>query len=135
MKSTDILKWVVRGYILLFFLYLFGPLIIMSASAFNTSNYPTITPWEGFTLHWFADLADNDKIINGLINSLWVGLGVVALSVPTGLAGAIMMMPGIQRQKATSKLPVWVAPSAPTMPARSMAKVTSRSCTATSCTN
>jgi spermidine/putrescine transport system permease protein len=92
MKSTDILKWVVRGYILLFFLYLFGPLIIMSASAFNTSTYPTITPWEGFTLHWFADLSDNDKIINGLITSLWVGLGVVALSVPTGLAGAIMMM-------------------------------------------
>jgi len=92
MKSTDILKWVIRGYILLFFLYLFGPLIIMSASAFNTSTYPTITPWEGFTLHWFADLSDNDKIINGLITSLWVGLGVVALSVPTGLAGAIMMM-------------------------------------------
>jgi len=92
MTSSDIQKWVVRGYILVFFLYLFGPLVIMSASAFNTSNYPTITPWEGFTLHWFSDLANNDKIIDGFINSLWIGAGVCALAVPTGLAGAIMMM-------------------------------------------
>lgn len=92
MKSRDIHKWVIRGYILVFFLYLFGPLIIMSASAFNASVYPTITPWEGFTVHWFADLAKNDRIIDGLINSLWIGLGVCALSVPTGLAAAILMM-------------------------------------------
>jgi spermidine/putrescine transport system permease protein len=92
MTSRHIQSWVIRGYILLFFLYLFGPLIIMSASAFNTSSYPTITPWEGFTVHWFADLADNDKIINGLVNSLWIGAGVCALSVPIALAAAIMLM-------------------------------------------
>ena len=92
MSSSDIQKWVVRGYILVFFLYLFGPLVIMSASAFNTSTYPTITPWEGFTLHWFSDLADNDKIIDGFKNSLWIGVGVCLLSVPIALAGAIMMM-------------------------------------------
>lgn len=92
MTSRDLHKWVIRGYIVLFFLYLFGPLIIMSASSFNTSVYPTITPWEGFTLHWFSDLAGNDRIINGLVNSLWIGAGVCALSVPTGLAAAILMM-------------------------------------------
>lgn len=92
MTSDQIQKWVLRGYILLFFLYLFGPLIIMSASAFNASSYPTISPWEGFTVHWFPDLLNNDKIVNGFWTSLWIGLGVVALSVPTGLAGAIMMM-------------------------------------------
>jgi len=92
MTSEQINRWVVRGYILLFFVYLFGPLVIMSASAFNTSSYPTITPWEGFTTEWFSNLANNSKIINGLVNSLWVGLGVVALAVPTGLAGALMLM-------------------------------------------
>jgi spermidine/putrescine transport system permease protein len=92
MTSKQINTWVMRGYIALFFLYLFGPLIIMSASAFNQSTYPTITPWEGFTVHWFTDLAQNDKIIAGLINSLWVAFGVVVLSVPTALAGAIMLM-------------------------------------------
>lgn len=99
MNSSDIQKWVVRGYILVFFLYLFGPLVIMSASAFNTSTYPTITPWEGFTLHWFSDLANNDKIIEGFKNSLWIGAGVCALSVPIGLAGAIMMMQVPERSR------------------------------------
>ena len=99
MNSSDIQKWVVRGYILVFFLYLFGPLVIMSASAFNTSTYPTITPWEGFTLHWFSDLANNDKIIEGFKNSLWIGVGVCALSVPIGLAGAIMMMQVPERSR------------------------------------
>jgi len=61
MTSSQIHKWVIQGYILLFFTYLFGPLIIMSASAFNTSSYPTITPWEGLTLHWFSDLANNER--------------------------------------------------------------------------
>ena len=99
MTSSDIQKWVVRGYILVFFLYLFGPLVIMSASAFNTSTYPTITPWEGFTLHWFSDLAANDRLIEGFKNSLWIGLGVCALSVPIGLSGAIMMMQVPERSR------------------------------------
>jgi len=97
MTFDKLQSWVVRGYIALFFLYLFGPLIIMSASAFNASTYPTISPWEGFTLHWFPDLLNNDKITDGFVTSLWIGLGVVALSVPTGLAGAIMMMQVRQR--------------------------------------
>lgn len=99
MSSSDIQKWVVRGYILVFFIYLFGPLVIMSASAFNTSTYPTITPWEGFTLHWFSDLAANDKIIEGFKNSLWIGVGVCCLSVPIALAGAIMMMQVPERSR------------------------------------
>jgi spermidine/putrescine transport system permease protein len=100
MTSGQIKNWVMMGYILLFFTYLFGPLIIMSASAFNTSSYPTITPWEGTTGHWFVDLAGNSKIIEGFKNSLWVGLGVVCLSVPMGLAGAIMMMQVPDRMRA-----------------------------------
>jgi spermidine/putrescine transport system permease protein len=92
MSSYQLRTWVVRGYILLFFLYLFGPLLIMSASAFNASSYPTITPWEGTTTKWFGELAANDRLVNGFINSFWVGLGVVVLSVPTALAGAIMLM-------------------------------------------
>ena len=32
-------------YISIFFLYLFGPLIIMSVTAFNSAEFPSITPW------------------------------------------------------------------------------------------
>ena len=78
-------------YIGLFFLYLFGPLLVMGISAFNTSSYPTVIPFEGFTWNWFLALANDKDMIYGLQNSLIIGVCVVALAVPVGLAGAIMM--------------------------------------------
>jgi spermidine/putrescine transport system permease protein len=78
-------------YILLFFTYLFGPLIVMGVTAFNTPNYPQAYPFEGFTLKWFTTLANDEELITGLKTSVLIGLGVVCVAVPVGLAGAIIM--------------------------------------------
>lgn len=79
------------GYALLFFLFLFGPLIIMVITAFNSSSFPRIVPWECFTTEWFGVLFANQRLMSGLWASLWIGLAVVALSVPLGLAGALAL--------------------------------------------
>ena len=50
MTSKAVMKLMMGFYILLFFGYLFGPLIMMGASAFNASHFPQVTPWEGFYL-------------------------------------------------------------------------------------
>ena len=42
-------------YMVAFFVYLFAPLAIMGAATFNTSRFPTVTPWQGTTLQWFVD--------------------------------------------------------------------------------
>lgn len=78
-------------YLLLFFLYMFGPLIIMVLAAFNDSPYPTVTQWRGWTLHWFASLMADRELWLGLQNSIVIGAGVVVLSVPCGLAAALML--------------------------------------------
>jgi len=78
-------------FVSLFFLYLFGPLIIMSVSAFNSSAFPRVAPWECFTAEWFVALADDDRLLIGLRNSLFIGIGVVLVAVPLGLAGALML--------------------------------------------
>jgi spermidine/putrescine transport system permease protein len=91
MSSRLVLRLTVGGYLLLFFLYLFGPLIIMSVTAFNTPGYPQAAPWEGFTLHWFDALFADENMMRGLGNSIAIGIGVVCFSVPVGLAGAIVM--------------------------------------------
>lgn len=78
-------------YIGLFFLYLFGPLAVMGVTAFNSSSYPQVYPFEGFTLKWFGGLLNDADIMYGLRNSLWIGFLVVLVSVPVGLAGAILM--------------------------------------------
>lgn len=79
------------GYALLFFLFLFGPLIIMVITAFNSSSFPRVVPWECFTTDWFGVLFANQRLMSGLWASLWIGLAVVALSVPLGLAGALAL--------------------------------------------
>ena len=91
MNSRTVIKAMIAFYIFLFFLYLFGPLMVMSVTAFNTPNYPQAYPFEGFTLGWFVKLWNHRAMMEGLWNSIIIGFGVVAVSVPVGLAAAIVM--------------------------------------------
>lgn len=86
-----ILRWSVRLYLVLFFAYLFLPLVVMAAATFNDSRFPTVTPWTGTTLHWFAELAADRQMWDALWTSLIIGAGVVCLSVPVGLAAALLL--------------------------------------------
>ena len=91
MSSKAVMKGMIGFYIVLFFVYLFGPLVVMTVTAFNTPNYPQAWPFEAFTLHWFAALAGDDELVEGIQNSLVIGALVVAIAVPIGLAAAIVM--------------------------------------------
>jgi spermidine/putrescine transport system permease protein len=91
MSSKLVMRGMIGFYIFLFFAYLFGPLLVMSVTAFNTPNYPQAYPFEMFTLDWFVKLWNHRAMMEGLRNSVIIGLGVVAISVPVGLAAAIMM--------------------------------------------
>lgn len=91
MSSRNVIKGMIAFYVFLFFLYLFGPLIVMSITAFNTPNYPQAWPFEAFTLDWFVKLWNHRQMMEGLVNSFIIGLGVVAVSVPVGLAASIIM--------------------------------------------
>jgi spermidine/putrescine transport system permease protein len=91
MTSSLALRAALGFYICLFFVYLFGPLVVMGVTAFNTPNYPQTIPFEGFTLDWFVKLWNHRQMREGLWNSVIIGVGVVALSVPIGLAASIIM--------------------------------------------
>jgi len=84
-------KLMTAFYLLVFFTYLFGPLAIMGVTAFNTSSYPQAYPFEGFTWHWFEVLSQDGDVLYGLQKSVQIGFFVVLLSVPLGLAGALVM--------------------------------------------
>jgi spermidine/putrescine transport system permease protein len=85
------MKIMLGFYMLLFFGYLFGPIIVMALTAFNTPDYPQAYPYEGFTLNWFVKLWNDSAMMDGLQNSIIIGMCVVAISVPVGLAAAIIM--------------------------------------------
>ena len=91
MTSDHVRKFFTLFFVLGFFTYLFGPLIVMGLTAFNSAPFPSVSPWECFTVEWFDVLVQDDKLVEGLRNSLLIGIGVVLLSVPLGLAGALML--------------------------------------------
>lgn len=82
---------ILKIYIGLFFLYLFGPLLVMSIAAFNAYDYPSVTQWRGWTFKWFGELANDDRILQGIWNSVIVALGVIVISLPLGLSGALIL--------------------------------------------
>lgn len=91
MKAGGFTQLMFAVYVAAFFLYLLGPLAVMGVSAFNTPEYPQVWPFEGFTLNWFAALFADQDLMYGLQTSLLIGVLVVLVSVPIGLAGAIVM--------------------------------------------
>ncbi len=97
MTADRIRNFFVIAFVLMFFAYLFGPLILMSISAFNSSAFPRVSPFECFTVEWFAVLARDGTLMEGLRNSLIIGVGVVLIAVPMGLAGALMLTQVSQR--------------------------------------
>ena len=86
------------GYGLLFFAFLFLPLVVVATFAFNNAPYPA-PPWKGFTLDWFVgnlELARNglfgDK---AMLKSIWtsavVASWVTLIAVVLGTSNAFLI--------------------------------------------
>ncbi|HEY5599033.1 MAG TPA: ABC transporter permease [Kiloniellales bacterium] len=91
MSAQRIADVFTRAYLGVFFLYLFMPLIVMGTATFNVSRFPTVTPWQGTTLKWFSALAADNQMWNALWTSFAVGVGVVLVAVPIGVAAALFL--------------------------------------------
>jgi spermidine/putrescine transport system permease protein len=83
-------------YILLYFSFLFAPLLITCVLAFNDSQFPSL-PWKGFSLDWFTgNTTERVGIFHDDINlsSIWVSAQVAffvtLLSVSVGTCGAFL---------------------------------------------
>ncbi|WP_248304604.1 ABC transporter permease [Breoghania sp. L-A4] len=89
--ARDWSQAVLNGYMMVFFAYMFLPLIFMVIAAFNASPTPSVTDWQGFTLDWFRKLPDDARFIQGLFHSLFIAAGVIVIAIPLGLSGALLL--------------------------------------------
>ena len=85
-----------RLYVILYFIFLFAPLLVTCVLAFNNSDFPSL-PWKGFTLDWFtANSEQRVGIFHDRINldSIWVSFRVAfyvtLLSTAVGTCGAFL---------------------------------------------
>jgi spermidine/putrescine transport system permease protein len=85
-------------YVVAFLVFLFLPLAVVAAFAFNNADYPA-PPWHGFTLDWFLGNEAKGRVglfrDTELLGSIWtscvVALWVTGLSVCVGTANAFLM--------------------------------------------
>ncbi len=94
--QSPLLRWIYRGYLVAFFVYLAAPLLVAGLFAFNDSQFPSL-PWQGWTLDWFFGEADpkvglfhDRRLLEGLATSFKVGLVVSALAVLAGMGNAFL---------------------------------------------
>lgn len=91
MRNAAVFRIAIVAYLLIFFSYLLGPLAVMSLTAFNSSAFPSVSPWACFSLEWFRVLYDDKHVREGIYYSVIIGIGTVILSVSMGLAASIVL--------------------------------------------
>ncbi len=72
-------------YILYIFLYL--PILVLIVFSFNQSK--SRANWTGFTLHWYADLFRDERILTSLLNTVIVALAASVLATVLGTMAAL----------------------------------------------
>jgi len=91
LSSGQIIRLGTNVYLVIFFAYMFLPLIFMMMAAFNSPTIPTAFPIRELTLDWFGALLGNTQLWAAALNSVIIGVGVICLTVPLGLAGALVL--------------------------------------------
>lgn len=89
--ADRIAKALFAFYMVAFFIYLFAPLTIMALATFNTSRFPTVTPWQGTTLKWFEALWSDGSMWEALWTSILIAFFVVLVALPIGTAAALVL--------------------------------------------
>ena len=89
-------RWGMTAYVVLFYIFLFAPLVITCVLAFNDSDFPSL-PWKGFTLDWFVgDTHPRIGIFHDENNlaSIWVSIQtafwVSLISLTLGTMAALL---------------------------------------------
>jgi spermidine/putrescine transport system permease protein len=89
-------NWSFNLFILLYFTFLFAPLVVTCVLAFNDSNFPAL-PWQGFSLDWFlADgpervgLIHDAQLLRSIATSFETAFFVSLLSVVVGTCASFL---------------------------------------------
>lgn len=75
----------------LVFLFLYAPIVVLIVFSFEQGSFSTL-PWSGFTFDWYGQLLSNQRIIQSVTSSLYVGGVVTVAATVLGTLGAIALV-------------------------------------------
>ncbi|WP_319784212.1 spermidine/putrescine ABC transporter permease PotC [Oceanisphaera sp. IT1-181] len=83
------INWLKGSFLLLVFAYLYIPIGVLIANAFNRSKFGI--RWEGFTLEWFSRLANNASLMEAARHSLTIALLSASAAALIGTLAAVAL--------------------------------------------
>lgn len=83
-------RWFGRGWLAAGFAFLYLPILALVVYSFNDSPIPNV--WRGFTLKWYAGLAGDHEILNGLWLSLRIAFFTACGAVVLGTLAAVSLV-------------------------------------------
>ncbi len=81
------MKILSKIYIALIIFFLYAPIAVMVVFSFNSSNSTAV--FEGFSLHWYAELFANDTVTSALINTLILAVSSAVIATALGSVAAV----------------------------------------------
>ena len=82
-------KWFARAWLGAGYLFLYVPIVALVIFSFNDSPIPNV--WRGFTLKWYAQLANDGEMLAGLWLSLQIAFMTACGSVVLGTFAAFAL--------------------------------------------
>ena len=76
---NKISSFIKRFYLLIIFIFLYTPIVTLMVFSFNDSK--SMGQWKGFTLRWYQELMQNDRILLALKTTLIIA--VIASVAPS----------------------------------------------------
>ncbi|MFN7724451.1 MAG: ABC transporter permease [Rubrivivax sp.] len=90
MNTAKFNRWFGRGWLAAGYIFLFLPIVALVVYSFNDSPLPN--QWRGFTLKWYAALADDHEIVAGFWLSLKIAFLTACGSVVLGTLAAFVLV-------------------------------------------
>lgn len=87
--KVDVGRLSARFWIASVFVFLYLPIVTLIVLSFNDSEL--VTTWGGWSLHWYAELANDEKIISGFKLSLEIAFLTACGSVVLGTMAALSL--------------------------------------------
>lgn len=78
---------VTYSWLILLFLYL--PMMVLMVYSFNDSRINA--EWQGFTLHWYTDLFQQQDVLDAFVNSLTIAVVTTIVSTLLGILFAVAL--------------------------------------------
>lgn len=85
-------NFIKKSYLFIIFLFLYSPIVTLIIFSFNESK--TMGKWTGFTLKWYKELFNNNRLMSALYYTILIALlaSIIATIVGTITAIAISQM-------------------------------------------